>query len=112
MVIRIVELHRAADVLMDADFPIEFGPGKHGLGEQEYLYFREPSGLRIEFNAGGYRNNIPDWDPVSWTIDQGANVWYRNNALPTSMFESFPIEAEIDASEDAKKFIRDTTFFE
>jgi len=107
-----VELYRAADVLLDAGIDIEFGPGRHGLGEQEYLYFREPSGLRIEFNAGGYRNNIPDWEPIDWTVDQGANVWYRNNQLPHSMFESFPVEDELDASEDAKKFRNETTFFE
>ncbi|HWU60966.1 MAG TPA: VOC family protein [Ensifer sp.] len=107
-----VELHRAADVLLDAGYKIEFGPGRHGLGEQEYLYFREPSGLRIEFNAGGYRNAIPDWQPVDWTVDQGANVWYRNNSMPTSMFESFPVEEEVNASEEAKQFFRATTFFE
>lgn len=107
-----VDLHRAAEVLLDAGIHIEFGPGRHGLGEQEYLYFREPSGLRIEFNAGGYRNCIPDWEPVTWTVDQGANVWYRNASMPHSMFESFPLEHEIQASEEAKKFMRDTTFFE
>ena len=107
-----VELYRAADVLVDAGIPIEFGPGRHGLGEQEYLYFREPSGLRVEFNAGGYRLSQPDWEPVVWTIDQGANVWYKNQAMPTSMFESFPKENELEASEDAKNYFRATTFFE
>jgi len=107
-----VELHRAADVLLDEGIDIEFGPGRHGLGEQEYLYFREPSGLRIEFNAGGYRNLIPDWEPVGWTVDQGANVWYKNNAMPESMFESFPKEHELEASEDARRYFRETAFFE
>lgn len=107
-----VELHRAADVLLDAGIAIEFGPGRHGLGEQEYLYFREPSGLRIEFNAGGYRIAQPDWEPVGWTIEQGANVWYKNLSLPNSMFESFPREDELEASEEAKAYFRDTTFFE
>ena len=39
---------------------IEFGPGIHGMGEQDYLYFREPGGVRIELNTGGYRNHDPD----------------------------------------------------
>ncbi|NLR97362.1 catechol 1,2-dioxygenase [Rhizobium sp. P38BS-XIX] len=107
-----VELHRAADVLLDEGIEIEFGPGRHGLGEQEYLYFREPSGLRIEFNAGGYRNVIPDWEPVGWTVNQGANVWYKNQAMPESMFESFPSEGELEASEDAQHHFRETTFFQ
>lgn len=107
-----VELHRAAEVLLDAGVHIEFGPGRHGLGEQEYLYIREPSGLRIEFNAGGYRQAQPDWVPVGWTVDQGANDFYKNQGLPESMFQSFPAEAEVEASEEARKYFRDTTFFE
>ena len=105
-----VELHRAADVLIGAGYAIEFGPGRHGLGEQEYLYFREPSGLRIELNAGGYRNSDPDWSPVGWTLDQGANVWYRNLAMPRSMFESFPPPVEVN-QQDAEAVMDKTKFF-
>ena len=53
------ELLRAADLLLESGTPIEFGPGKHGIGEQGYLYFRDPVGLRVELNTGGYRNYIP-----------------------------------------------------
>jgi catechol 2,3-dioxygenase len=87
------ELLRAADVLLDAGVPIEFGPGRHGMGEQDYLYVREPSGLRIELNAGGYRNFAPDWQPVKWTPSMGANSWYRNVAMPETMMESFPSQS-------------------
>lgn len=107
-----VELHRAAEVLLDAGVHIEFGPGRHGLGEQEFLYIREPSGLRIEFNAGGYRLAQPDWEPVGWTVSEGANDWYKNQTPPLSMFESFPVESELEASEEAREYFRDTTFFE
>lgn len=84
------ELRRAADVLLDADVPLEFGPGRHGHGEQDYLYFREPGGVRIEINTGGYRNHQPDWTPVRWVPSQGSNVFYRNMTAPHSMMESFP----------------------
>ncbi len=84
------EIRRAADVLLDADIPIEFGPGRHGHGEQDYLYFREPGGMRVELNSGGYRNYEPDWQPVKWTPSQGSNVYYKNIARQESMFESFP----------------------
>ena len=40
------DLLRAADILIEAGTAIEFGPGRHGMGEQDYLYF--PVGL-----AGG-----------------------------------------------------------
>lgn len=84
------ELLRAADVLLNADVAIEFGPGKHGMGEQDYVYFREPGGLRVELNAGGYRNYEPDWEPVRFEPQQGSNVFYKNLGMPHSMFESFP----------------------
>jgi catechol 2,3-dioxygenase len=89
---------RAADVLMESGVAIEFGPGKHGMGEQTYLYFREPGGLRVEINSGGYRNYLPDWEPVRWVPSQGSNTMYRNLHMPDSMMESFP-PAEAQAPE-------------
>lgn len=84
------ELRRAADVLLDADIDIEFGPGRHGMGEQDYLYCREPGGMRIELNSGGYKNYEPDFQLVRWTPAQGSNVFYKNLKMPHSMHESFP----------------------
>jgi catechol 2,3-dioxygenase len=97
------ELLRAADVLLNQDVAIEFGPGKHGMGEQDYLYFREPGGVRIELNTGGYRNYEPDFETVRFEPQQGSNVFYKNNALPHSMFESFPpVEFAPPEAEKAK----------
>jgi catechol 2,3-dioxygenase len=84
------DLLTAADLLLESGTPIEFGPGKHGIGEQTYLYFREPGGVRIELNTGGYRNYVPDWEPVAWKISEGSNNMYRNIAMPDSMLEAFP----------------------
>jgi catechol 2,3-dioxygenase len=81
---------RAADLLMEAGTQIEFGPGRHGMGEQTYLYFREPGGLRLEINSGGYRIYQPDWEPVKWLPSQGSNTMYRNLDMPNSMMEAFP----------------------
>lgn len=81
---------RAADVVMEAGGSIEFGPGKHGMGEQTYLYFREPGGVRLEINSGGYRMYQPDWEPVKWVPSQGSNSMYRNLGFPDSMLEAFP----------------------
>jgi catechol 2,3-dioxygenase len=85
-----VELHRAADILLEQGVPIEFGPGRHGMGEQDYLYFREPGGNRIEINTGGYRNYVPDWEPVKWTPAEGSLDFYRNLQMPESMLEGTP----------------------
>jgi catechol 2,3-dioxygenase len=92
---------RAADVLMEAGTEIEFGPGRHGMGEQTYLYFREPGGMRLEVNSGGYRNYQPDWEPVKWLPSQGSNTMYRNLSLPDSMLESFPPATPSQAPSEA-----------
>lgn len=84
------ELLIAADTLIENGVPIEYGPNIHGIGEQTFLYYREPSSLRIELNTGGYRNYVPDWEPNTWTPSLGSNNMYRNGAMPMSMTESFP----------------------
>jgi catechol 2,3-dioxygenase len=58
---------RAADVLRDADVPIETGPHKHSIGQTFFLYCYEPGGNRFEIGAGGYLIFDPDWRPVIWT---------------------------------------------
>ena len=93
------ELLIGADVLMEHGTPIEYGPSLHGIGEQSYLYFRDPSGLRIEMNTGGYRNYVPDWEPQTWTPARGSNNFYRNGTMPLSMTEAFPAAPEPTATE-------------
>ena len=101
------ELRRAADVLLDADVAIEFGPGRHGMGEQDYLYVREPGGMRVELNSGGYKNYEPDFPVVRWTPAQGSNVYYKNLKMPHSMHESFP---PVDMSKAEENMARTTLF--
>ncbi len=84
------DLLQAADVLMENGIDMEYGPSIHGIGEQNFLYFREPSGMRIEMNTGGYRNYVPDWEPNTWKPSLGSSNFYRNSAMPMSMTESFP----------------------
>jgi catechol 2,3-dioxygenase len=86
---------RCADLLMESGAGVEYGPGRHGIGEQFYLYFREPgSKLRIEVNTGGYRNYVPDWEPVKWGVHEGPNTMYRNIGMPDTMMEAFPAAPE------------------
>lgn len=101
------ELRRTCDVLLDAGIRIEFGPGRHGMGEQHYVYFREPGGVRIELNSGGYKNYEPDFQTVRWSPAQGSNVYYRNQRLPHSMYESFP---PVDMSKAKEQMARSTLF--
>jgi catechol 2,3-dioxygenase len=99
----VADVLRAADAAMEAGVHIEFGPGRHGMGEQTYLYFREPGGLRLEINSGGYRNYLPDWQTVKWLPSQGSNTMYRNLAMPDTMMEAFP-PAAVAAAEDEGAF--------
>jgi catechol 2,3-dioxygenase len=93
------DLLRGADILLNAGVALEFGPGRHGMGEQDYLYFREPGGMRMELNTGGYRLYVPDWETKRWHPDQGSNTFYRNVGMPDSMMEAFP-PAELAADHD------------
>ena len=94
------DLLQAADILMENGTPIEYGPSIHGIGEQNFLYFRDPSTMRVEVNTGGYRNYVPDWEPNVWRPSQGSNNFYRNGQMPMSMTESFPPDAKPTATEE------------
>jgi catechol 2,3-dioxygenase len=85
-----LDVERAAEVFMGAGTAIEFGPGIHGLDEITYLYVREPGGLRIEINSGGWENYQPDWEAKDWHPSQGGTTFWKNVAMPESMMESFP----------------------
>jgi catechol 2,3-dioxygenase len=85
-----VDVERAAEVFMGAGTPIEFGPGIHGIDEITYLYVREPGGVRIEINSGGWENHEPDWQATDWQPTQGGTTFWKNVAMPESMMESFP----------------------
>jgi catechol 2,3-dioxygenase len=87
---QVTDLHRAADILLEAGHEIEFGPGKHGMGENNYLYVRDHGGVRVELFSGGYRNYQPDWEPVRWSPSQGSNDFYRNTPMPDSFLEAYP----------------------
>jgi catechol 2,3-dioxygenase len=84
------DLHRAADTLLEAGAGVEYGPSRHGMGEEVFLYTRDPSGLRIELMAGGRRNYEPDWETVKWTAAEGSMDFYRNSSPPDSILELFP----------------------
>lgn len=67
-------LKDAADVLSSAGAEIEFGPGRHGIGANTYLYFRDPDRIRLE--ATGEMLFIPDTDyePLVWQASDFAKA--------------------------------------
>jgi catechol 2,3-dioxygenase len=94
-----LDVERAAEVFMAHDTPVEFGPGIHGCDEITYLYVREPGGFRIEVNAGGWENYMPDWKASTWHPSQGGTTLWKNVAMPDSMMESWPAAAGQAAGE-------------
>ncbi|AZG46226.1 VOC family protein [Gordonia insulae] len=94
------ELVICAQVLLERGTDMEYGPSVHGIGEQNFLYFREPSTMRVELNSGGYRNYVPGWEPKVWKPSDGSNNIFRNSAMPMSMTESFPAADGFTATEE------------
>ena len=85
------DLTQGATFLIEHGADIDFGPGQHGIGEQNYLYFRDPVGLRYELNSGGYRNYVPDWEPVIWRPEDGSNNTYRTEiGMPAVFMANIP----------------------
>jgi catechol 2,3 dioxygenase len=69
---------RAATILIDYGYELEWGPGKHGTSGGTYLYFREPSGNRVELWSDGMMIFAPDWEPLEWTpeiAEVGRSMW-------------------------------------
>jgi catechol 2,3-dioxygenase len=105
-----VDVERAAEVFMANDTPIEFGPGIHGLDEITYLYVREPGGFRIEINAGGWVNAMPDWKATDWNPTQGGTTFWKNLAMPESMMECWPAVSG-GAADEATEGLQSTQMF-
>lgn len=72
-------LARVADIasglgLRDA---VEYGPARHGLAPQQFLYLRDPDGHRAELVSQGYQFIDPELEPVRWSRfdDRAVATW-------------------------------------
>lgn len=83
---------RAADAIRDYGYKLEYGPGKHGNGENFFLYVREPGGMRVEMFSGGYMLGAPDVFPFEWKVSQGSLSYWTPDHMPNDafLFEAFP----------------------
>ncbi len=80
----------AADLLSDAGWAvIEYGPGRHGITDAQFLYIRDPDGNRIELYAGDYVRDL-DRPPLTWTIDeyQSRGLLWWGQAPPVSFLDA------------------------
>lgn len=72
-------LTRVADIasglgLRDA---VEYGPARHGLAPQQFVYIRDPDGHRTELVSQGYLYLDPELEPIPWSLSdpRGVTTW-------------------------------------
>ncbi|MFF1732125.1 VOC family protein [Streptomyces sp. NPDC058247] len=75
---------RAADIFMEQDVFIEFGPAKHSRTQGFFLYVYEPGGNRMEIFSGGFHIFAPDWEPVTWNTEAGGRSTAWGLDVPAS----------------------------
>jgi catechol 2,3-dioxygenase len=62
------DILRAADIMLENNIHIEYGPYKHAINQGFFLYVWEPGGNRIEFANAGARLIIdPDRPVIEWS---------------------------------------------
>jgi catechol 2,3-dioxygenase len=59
---------------------VEWGPQRHGLGAEQFLYLRDPDGHRVELLSPPYQFIDLDEKPYGWATSNGdvANTWGPN----------------------------------
>ena len=85
---------RAADLLLDAEVPIEAAPSKHAVAQGMFLYVYEPGGNRVEVTTGTHFIYDPEYEPVVWTQAERA----RGQAWGVKTIETFHTYGTPDVS--------------
>lgn len=81
---------RGAGRMRDAGHPIEWGPGRHGPGNNVFAYFIGPDGFVIEYTAeigkvdAGYRIRAPG----EWVYPPGHSDLWGATAPPTARMKA------------------------
>jgi catechol 2,3-dioxygenase len=77
---------RAADLYTDYGVRIEAGPAKHAVQQTFFLYAFEPGGNRVELITDGRLLLAPDWQPVTWTLEERKRGQAWLTLMPESWF--------------------------
>ncbi|MBV8744120.1 MAG: 3,4-dihydroxyphenylacetate 2,3-dioxygenase [Xanthobacteraceae bacterium] len=62
------DIIHACDVAGSLRYPVERGPGRHGIGNALFVYFRDPDGHRIELFLGHYQAIDASHMPMRWDL--------------------------------------------
>lgn len=92
------EILKAADIFMENNVPIDFGPAKHSRTQGFFLYVIEPGGNRIEVFAGGIHIYTPDWEPVTWGTETSgrSTAWGLDTPASFKEYATPPFPAVTD----------------
>ena len=80
---------RACDQLAAAGYShvIERGPGRHGVSNAFFVYFRDPDGHRIELYACDYYTGDPDLKPIRWSVSDPRCRSFWGAKAPDSWYD-------------------------
>ncbi len=66
---------------------VDYGPGRHGLAPQQFLYLRDPDGHRIELVSPAYQLLDSEVEPVGWRLDDPLAVTQWGPFPPQAWWE-------------------------
>lgn len=66
---------------------VDYGPGRHGLAPQQFLYLRDPDGHRMELVSSAYQLLDPEVEPVGWRLDDPLAVTQWGPMPPQTWWE-------------------------
>jgi catechol 2,3-dioxygenase len=85
-----IDMFRACDAagLHKYGSSVERGPGRHGLGHVQYVYFRDPDGHRVELvlEAPHHFTDL-EQEPVRWDAERRANTMDWGYPAPRCWFD-------------------------
>ncbi len=81
---------RGGGRMKDAGFPIEWGPGRHGPGDNAFNYFIGPFGIVIEYTAEVQQvdDSYPSGRPEDWAWPQGRVDQWGISQPPSARLKS------------------------
>ncbi|MBT0956625.1 VOC family protein [Alphaproteobacteria bacterium KMM 3653] len=67
------DVMKASGRMVDAQYPIGWGPGRHGPGDNVFMYFVDPAGFVVEHTAEVLQvdDSYPVGGPEDWTWPKG-----------------------------------------
>ncbi|MBV9195439.1 MAG: 3,4-dihydroxyphenylacetate 2,3-dioxygenase [Solirubrobacterales bacterium] len=66
---------------------IERGPGRHGITNAFFVYFRDPDGHRIELFSSDYFTGDPDLEPLRWSASDPTARTFWGARAPDSWYD-------------------------